>query len=236
MNLFVNRPIKYLAVVLFDFLLSLGLSGFSEVSLLDDGEVVVSLEEGDFRGLGTNDKDVLESGGELKTILVLDVDDFVGSGVRLNSENGADSADVISTGDHDLSAELEFERGGDFVGSEVELDGVADLDDGGGEPEGSAVVGHNIGDSLGAHSSALDSAELELSFAGGDLGETESTLAVVEESVVGLGLEEGDDVHEADGEFVILSDFAVNGDVAVLGKDDHLGFSAGEGNFQFVSQ
>lgn len=195
---------------------------------MDDGEVVVSLKEGDFGGLGSNNEDVLESGGEFKTILVLNVDNFVGSRVLLESLDGTDSTDVISTGDHNLSADLEFERGGDFVGSEVKLDGVVDLDKRVGESEGSSVVGDNIGDSLGAHSSAFNSAELEFGFTGGDLGKSESSLAVVEESIVGFSLEEGDNVHESDGEFVILSDLSVDGDVTVLSEDDHLGFSAGE--------
>jgi len=149
----------------------------------------VSLKEGNFGGLGTNDKDVLESGGEFKTVFILDVDNFIGSRVFLKSEDGADSSDVISTGDHDLSSDLEFEVGGDFVSSKVELDGVVDLDEGVGESEGSSVVGDDIGDSLGTHGSSFDSAELELGFRGRDLGETESTFAVIEESIVSLGLD-----------------------------------------------
>jgi hypothetical protein len=196
----------------------------------------VSLKEGNFGGLGSNNEDVLESGGEFKTILVLNVDNFVGSRVLLESLDGSDSTDVISSGDHNLSSDLEFEAGGDFVGSQVELDGVVDLDEGVGESEGSSVVGDNIRDTLGAHSSSLDSAELEFGFAGGDLGKSESTFAVVEESVVGFSLEEGDDIHESNGEFVILSDLSVDGDVTVLSEDDHLGFSSSEGDLQFVSQ
>lgn len=62
---------------------SLGSSGISEVSLLDNREVVVSLKEGNFGSLGSNNEDVLESGGELKTIFVLNVDNFVRSRVLL---------------------------------------------------------------------------------------------------------------------------------------------------------
>ncbi len=196
----------------------------------------MSLEEGDFGGLSSDDEDVGQSGGEFKAIFVLDMDDFVRSGVLLDSEDGADSADVISAGDHDLGAQLVLEVSDDFVGSEVKFDGVMGFNLGVGESDGSAVVGDNIGDTLGAHGSSLDSAEFEFGLAGGDLGQSEATLAVVEESVAGLSFEEGDDVHEADGELVVLSDFAVHGDVAVLCEDDHLGFSAGEGEFQFISE
>lgn len=100
-----------------------------------------------------------------------------------------------------------------------------------GESDGSSVVGDDIRDSLGAHGSSFNSAELELSLTGGDLGKSESTLAVIEESVIGLGLQESDDVHESDGEFVIFSNFSVDRDVSILGQDDHLGFSCGQGNF-----
>ena len=196
----------------------------------------MSLEEGDFGGLGTDDEDVGESSGELQAIFVLDIDNFVGARVLFDSEDGADSADVISAGDHDLGAQLVLEVGDDFVGAEVELDGVLGIDLGVGEADGPAVVGDDIGDTLGAHGSSLHSAQFELSLAGGDLGQAEATFAVVEESVAGLGLQEGDHIHEAYGEFVVLSHFAVDGDVAFLGQDDHLGFPAGEGEFQLVSQ
>ena len=168
---------------------SLGSSGISEVSLLDNREVVVSLKKGNFGSLGSNNEDVLESGGELKTIFVLNVDNFVRSRVLLESLDGSNSTDVISSGDHNFSSNFEFEAGSDFVGSQVELDGVVDLDEGVGESEGSSVVGDDIGDSLGTHGSSFDSAELELGFRGRDLGETESTLAVIEESIVSLGLD-----------------------------------------------
>lgn len=142
--------------------------------------------------------------------------------------NGSNSTDVISSGDHNFSSNFEFKAGSDFVGSQVELDGVVDLDEGVGESEGSSVMSDNIRDSLGAHSSSLNSAELEFGFTRGDLGKSESTFAVIEESVVGFSLEEGDDIHESDGEFVILSDLSVDGDVTVFSKDDHLGFSSSE--------
>ena len=207
---------------------SLGSSGISEVSLLDNREVVVSLKKGNFGSLGSNNEDVLESGGELKTIFVLNVDNFVRSRVLLESLDGSNSTDVISSGDHNFSSNFEFEAGSDFVGSQVELDGVVDLDEGVGESEGSSVMSDNIRDSLGTHSSSLNSAELEFGFTRGDLGKSESTFAVIEESVVGFSLEEGDNIHESDGEFVILSDLSVDGDVTVLSKDDHLGFSSSE--------
>ena len=100
-----------------------------------------------------------------------------------------------------------------------------------GESDGSSVVGDDIRDSLGAHGSSFNSAELELGLAGGDLGKPKSTLAVIEESVIGLGLQESDDVHESNGEFVIFSNFSVDGDVTILGEDDQLSFSCGQGEF-----
>ena len=66
---------------MFNIFFNLGSSGGSKVSFLKNGEVVVSLEEGNFGGLSSNDEDVVKSGGEFKTILVFNVDDFIRSGM-----------------------------------------------------------------------------------------------------------------------------------------------------------
>ena len=66
--------------------------------------------------------------------------------------------------------------------------------------------------------------------------ETESAFDVVEESVGGVGLKDGDDIHEADRELGVLSDLAVNSDVAFFGHDDELGLFRGKGELELVSE
>jgi len=105
-----------------------------------------------------------------------------------------------------------------------------------GESDGSSVVCDDIGDTLRTHGSSLDSAELEFGLGGGDFGKSESSFAVIEESIIGLGFEECNNIHESNWEFVIFSYFSVDSDVSVLSEDNHLGFSCGEGEFQFISQ
>ena len=88
----------------------------------------MSLEEGNFGSFSSDDEDVVESGGEFEAIFVFDVDDFVRSGMLFKSDDRSDSADVISSSDHDFSSDFEFEVGDDLIGSEVELDGIVDFD------------------------------------------------------------------------------------------------------------
>lgn len=58
------------------------------------------------------------------------------------------------------SSHLELGELDDLVGGEVDLDGVVGLDEGVGEADGPAVVGHHVGDSLIPSGESLDAAEL----------------------------------------------------------------------------
>lgn len=118
----------------------------------------MSLEEGNFGVLSSDDEYVVESGGEFEAIFIFNVNDFVGSGMLFQSDDRSDSSDVISSSDHNFSSDFEFEVGDNLIGSEVELDGVVDVDEGVGESNGSSVVSNNIGDSLGSHGSSSNSA------------------------------------------------------------------------------
>lgn len=57
---------------------------------------------------------------------------------------------------------LEFNEVKDLSGFNFDLDGVVDGDVGVGESDGSAVVGDNVRNLVGAHFSSLDLAKLEL--------------------------------------------------------------------------
>lgn len=125
----------------------------------------MSLEEGNFGSLSSDDEDVVKSGGEFESIFIFNVDDFVRSGMLFQSDDRSNSSDVISSSDHDFSSDFEFEVGGDFVGSQVELDGVVNFDKGVGESDGSSVMSDDIRDSFRSHSSSFNSAKFEFGFA-----------------------------------------------------------------------
>lgn len=112
----------------------------------------------------------------------------------LLSDDGTNSTNVVSSSNHNFTSDFEFEVVDDFVVSKVNFDCVVLLDQRVRESKSSSVVGNNIGDSLRAHSSSLNSAELEFSFAGGDLGKSESSFEVIQESIVGLALDKADDI------------------------------------------
>ncbi len=100
------------------------------VSLLDVRELdTLALGKGDGRGLAiTNHLDVGESGGEGVSLDVLDVSDLVGTGVLLDGLEDSDSADVVSTGEHDGGSVLELDDTRDLSGFKVELKSCLRLD------------------------------------------------------------------------------------------------------------
>lgn len=185
--------LTYLAFFSFDFgisfvIFSFGSLGVLDVSFLHNGEVVVMLQKSDFRGLGSNNEDVLKSGRKFETVFVFNMDDFVRSFVLFLSDDSSNSSNVVSSGNHNLAPGFELEVVEDFVVSEVDFYGVIGLDKGMGESQGSSVMSDNIGNSLSSHCSSFDSAKFELSFTGGNLGKSESSLEVIKKSIIGLAL------------------------------------------------
>lgn len=89
-----------------------------------------------------------------------------------------------------------------------------------GESEGSAVVGDNVRNLLGAHSLSLDAAELEFSFIGVNLVSLVSTFHVVEDSEVLSSSFNGDDVHDTKRELGVSSDLGVDLDESFLVFND----------------
>lgn len=88
------------------------------------------------------------------------------------------------------------------------------------ESDGSAVVGNDIGDLVGAHSLSLDAAELELSLLGVNLVSLVSTLYVVEDSEVLSSSFDAHDVHNTKRELGVSSDLAVDLDESFLVFND----------------
>ena len=105
-----------------------------------------------------------------------------------------------------------------------------------GEADCSAVVGHNIRNFVFAKHLSLDSAKFESSFLSIDSDRLETTLHVVEDAEVLTSLGEGNDIHAAEWEPWIATNFVVNLDIAILVSADFDALLAGEGELQSVAE
>jgi hypothetical protein len=195
------------------------------------------LGEGDPRVLALSDhENVADSGGERVTSGVSDVDNIETTDVSISVDDDTDSTNVVTGGDHAKVASFEFNEIDDLTSGDVELSSVVDGEFRVGESEGSAVVGDDVGDLVGADSLLGDLNELVLSFFLSDVSEDESSLNVVEDSVQFTSLLDGDDVHETSGESGVLSDLAIDSDVSFLVVDDHSDFSTSQSVLKTVLQ
>ena len=112
------------------------------------------------------------------------------------------------------------------------LDGVVDLDVWVRESDGSSVVGDDVRNLSLADLLLGDLAELEFSLLGVNSVWLESSLDVIEDSEVLVGLLNGDNVHGSEWESWVSSDLAVNLDQTLLILDDLGAFHVGHGVLQ----
>lgn len=188
----------------------------------------IAFGEGDGGLLVADHKDVANAGGEGLAAVVADVSDVEAAGVLLDVHEVTHSTDVVSAGDVAQLAGLVLDPRDDLVLLEVVLDGVSLADLGVGEADGSRVVGHDVGDLVGAESLALDLEELVLGLALLDADEGESALDVVEHAVVLVGLDDGEDVHDSDGELGVSADLVVDAEAVLLVIEGEGDLAAGE--------
>lgn len=130
---------------------------------------------------------------------ILNVGDFVGTGVVFNMLKDTDTTDVVSAGSEDEGAVIEFDDSVDLTSLKVELDRVVLLDIWMRETDGPAVVGHNVWNLVLAKDLSLDLAELESSLLSVNLVSLEATLNVVKNAEVFVSLLDGNDVLETSG-------------------------------------
>lgn len=84
------------------------------------------------------------------------MNDIETTNVLLTVNDNTSTAHVTATSDHDNVTGIELDNIDDFVLLKVELDGVVNLDQGVGVTNGSAIVGDDVRDTLGADSHLLD--------------------------------------------------------------------------------
>jgi len=186
--------------------------------------------------LSTDAENVAETGGEGVALGVTDVGDLVGTGMVLDVLEDTDATNVISASAENLGVVLKLDDAVNGVGLQIELHGVVDLDVGVRETNGSAVVGHDVGNLVLADALLGHLAQLELSLLVINSVGLEAALDIVEQAEVLAGLPDGYDVHEAEGVSVISSFFVVNFDVGALVLHDLDAFLVGEGELQTVLQ
>lgn len=104
--------------------------------------------------------------------------------VLLDELDDADSAQIATADDHAEIADAELDHLGHLAGLDVDLDGVVDLDERVGIANGARVVCHDIRHALGADKLVSHAAQLELGLGGQNFMHSESTLDVVQQSVV----------------------------------------------------
>ncbi|GBE58808.1 argonaute 12, putative [Babesia ovata] len=185
-------------------------------------------------GADANHEDVGAASGESVAHLVAHVDQVEATGVLLLVDDGAHTALVVSSGDHDEVADLELEELDDRAGLEVNAQGVAGLDIGVDATDGATVVGNGHADLLGAEEGLLHPAELVSRLLSGDLVRDETTLGVVQQTEVLVRAVKRNHVHETDGICDVGAHLAVDADNLL--HHDQLDLVVRQGVFETVPQ
>ena len=148
----------------------------------------------------------------------------------------SNSSDVVSSCNESKMSGLVGEPFEDLVVFKVVFNGISFVDFWVRESDSSSIVGHNVGNLVGSDSFGLNLHQFASSFRFFDLDEDESSLNVKHESIVLSSFDDGDHVLDADWELDISSDFIINLDASLLVLDNHISFTASEGNLEMVSK
>jgi hypothetical protein len=93
---------------------------------------------------------------------ILNVDNVERTRVTFTVDDGSDSPQVTTTSDHAQIARVKLDEVHDFVGSNVQLDGIVNLNQWIGVTDCASVMGGDEGDSLGSNLNASNFAKLVL--------------------------------------------------------------------------
>ena len=122
------------------------------------------------------------------------MDDVEATNVLLTVNDHTGPAHVTATSDDDDVTGIELDEVCDLVLLDVEFDGVVGLDAGVGVADGPAIMGDDVGDTLGTDSQFSDLEELVAGFLRRDAVDGETALNIVKEAEVLAGLFDGDDI------------------------------------------
>jgi hypothetical protein len=115
---------------------------------------------------------------------ILDVHNIEAPDMLLSVHDDTSSAHIPSTRDHHNVTRIKLDVVCDLSILQIELDGVVDVDERVGIPDGPAVVGDNVRDALGADGHFSDFEEFVGCFFWGDAVDGEAAFDIVEETEV----------------------------------------------------
>lgn len=184
----------------------------SSVTFFSNGQLdTLTLWQGDvWLTLFTDNENVVQSGDESVVQGVLDVNQVETTIVSFLVNDGTDTTQVTTTGDVDQLTNVELDVVSDLTGSQVDLDGVIDLDVWVWVSDSSTIVSDNVWNTLLTQLDLLDLTQLVGSFFVSDTVDSESTLDVVDQSEVFVGSFQGDNIHETSWVGSVSSDLTVN--------------------------
>ena len=160
--------------------------------------------------LVSDDEHVSNSGGEGLAVAVTNVGDIETSSVFFNVHQLTDSPNVVSAHDIAEFSGLVLNPGNNFSLFKIIVDCVSLVNIWVRESDSAGVVSDEVWDLVWSEGFSFDFQKLSFSFALLDADEGESTLLVIEHSVVFVGLDDGQHIHNSNWEFTISSDFIVD--------------------------
>jgi hypothetical protein len=180
--------------------------------------------KGNFRLLVTNDENVILSGGKGFSIGVLQVDNIEATQMSFDVEDGSDSTDVVSTGDIGQMSWFVRNPADNLVLFQIILDGISFVDIWMWESDGSGIVSNNVWDFVWTNGFGDNFAELEVGFSTLDTNQGESTLFVIQKSIVLSSLDDAENVHNSNWEFSVSSNLVIDFEscLFILGNDGDL--------------
>ena len=203
---------------------------------MQDGKLdTLALRDGDKRLVSlSNNEHVIKSGSEGVTSSILDVNDIVGTFMLLSVQDDANSTGVMTSSDHAHVTVVEPDEVLDLSRLNIEQDRVVDLDKRIRVTNGASVVGGQGWNGLLSKLHVLNLAELVGSLLGANTVNGHTSLGVVEQTEVLVGLLNADDVHETGWVVDVGTNLSVNLDETL--HENGLGFATGKGIFQTVTQ
>lgn len=219
---------------------SFGSTGLSplvvaESLFLKDVEVVtISFGKSDGGLLVTDDEEVGGSGGEGLAIVILQVHDIITSEMLFNMQDLTNSADVVSSSNVGKMSRLVLVELNNLVLLKIELDSITLRNLRVGETDSSGVMSDNIGFFVGTNHASANLEKLGFGLSILEFKESEASLDIIEQAVALVGLGEGDDIHDTNGELHISSDSVVDLNACFFVLDDDIGFAASEGKLEMM--
>jgi len=127
---------------------------------------------------------------------VLHVHNVIRTRMTLTVLHDTNTTNVVTTRDHGQVADIEFDVVSNLASVQVNFDSIISFDGRIGVSEGATVVCDHEGNSLSADLHTFYLAQLVLGLLGGDAVDGETTLGIIQQTEVLVGLLDVDNVHE----------------------------------------